>query len=112
MKNAMGLVALFLLGGSVCLRAQTPPATRAIGAVTAIDAAAQQITIKTDAGAEMKLALKENTSYMRVGLGEKDLKNAVKIALSDIGVGDRVLARGAAGQDNSSLAATSIVVMS
>jgi len=49
---------------------------------------------------------------MRVGLGEKDLKNAVKIALSDIAVGDRVLARGAGGQDNTSLTAASVVVMS
>src|SRR3954470_9780835 len=54
---------------------QSPPA-RAIGAVTAIDAPSGQITIKTDAGAEMKLTLKENTSFMKVGLGEKDLKNA------------------------------------
>ena len=106
----MYLMALVLLGGCALLRAQAPASGRAIGAVTVIDAAAQQITIKTDAGAEMKLALKGNTSYMRVGLGEKDLKNAVKIALSDIAVGDRVLARGAAGQDTS-LTATSIVVM-
>jgi hypothetical protein len=107
----MYLTALVLLGGCALLRAQAPASGRAIGAVTVIDAAAQQITVKTDAGAEMKLALKDNTSYMRVGLGEKDLKNAVKIALSDIAVGDRVLARGAAGQDNASLTATSIVVM-
>jgi co-chaperonin GroES (HSP10) len=80
--------------------------------VTAVDAGAGQITIKTDAGAAMKLTLKDNTSYMRVGLGEKDLKNATKIALSDIAVGDRVLARGVAGEDNASLAATSVVVMS
>src|SRR6185503_934827 len=59
-----------------------------------------------------KIALKGNTSYLRVGLGEKDLKNAAKIALSDIAVGDRVLARGAAGEDNTSLAASSVVVMS
>jgi hypothetical protein len=80
--------------------------------VTAIDAGARQITIKTDTGADMKLILKDSTSYMRVGLGEKDLKNATKIALSDIAVGDRVLARGAAGEDSTSLAATSVVVMS
>jgi hypothetical protein len=111
MNNAVYMATLVLLGGCACLQAQSPASGRAIGAVTVIDPAAQHITIKTDAGAEMKLALKDNTSYMRVGLGEKDLKNAVKIALSDIAVGDRVLARGAAGQDNTSLTATSIVVM-
>jgi hypothetical protein len=109
----MYLASLVLFAGCcVRLNAQAPASGRAIGAVTAIDTTAQQITIKSDAGVEMKLALKDNTSYMRVGLGEKDLKNAVKISLSDIAVGDRVLARGAAGPDNTSLAATSVVVMS
>jgi len=41
----------------------------------------------------------------------KDLKNAAKIALGDLAVGDRVLARGKAGADAASLTATSIVVM-
>ena len=112
MKHAVNMASLVLLAGCVSLYAQAPAASRAIGAVTAIDAAAQQITIKTDVGPEMKLTLKDDTSYMRVGLGEKDLKNAVKIALSDIAVGDRVLARGAGGQDNMSLTAASVVVMS
>jgi hypothetical protein len=112
MRNAVYLASLILLAGVALLDAQAPSASRAIGAVTAIDAAAQQITIKTDAGAEMKLNLKDNTSYMRVGLGEKDLKNAAKIALNDVAVGDRVLARGAAGTEGASLTVTSVVVMS
>src|SRR6266567_63121 len=46
MKHAMYMAALVLLGGSVCLRAQAPASMRAVGAVTVIDAAAPQITIK------------------------------------------------------------------
>jgi hypothetical protein len=100
------------MAGVAQLRGQAPAAGRVIGAVTAIDAGSSQITIQTDAGAGMKLEVKENTSFLRVGLGEKDLKNASKIALADVAVGDRVLARGAASADGASLAATSIVVMS
>ena len=112
MKSPMFVVSLILLAASVRpLAAQAPAAGRAIGAVTAIDAAAKQITIKTDAGAETKVALQDSTSYQRVPPGEKDLKNAAKIELSDLAVGDRVLARGKAGADAASLTATSIVVM-
>ena len=105
------MVSLVLLVACLGPLAAQAPAGRAIGAVTAIDVAAKQITIKTDAGAETKVALQESTSYQRVPPGEKDLKNAARIALSDLAVGDRVLARGKAGADAASLTATSIVVM-
>ncbi len=111
MKSPILMVSLVLLVACLGPLAAQAPAGRAIGAVTAIDVAAKQITIKTDAGAETKVALQESTSYQRVPPGEKDLKNAAKIALSDLAVGDRVLARGKAGADAASLTATSIVVM-
>jgi len=106
----MYLALLLFPVACLCPLAAQPPAARAIGAVTAIDAAAKQITIKSDAGAETKIALQDSTSYQRVPPGEKDLKNAAKIALSDLAVGDRVLARGKAG-DGGAMMATSIVVM-
>jgi len=111
MKSPILMVSLVLLVACLGPLAAQAPAGRAIGAVTAIDVAAKQITIKTDAGAETKVALQESTSYQRVPPGEKDLKNAAKIALGDLAVGDRVLARGKAGADAASLTATSIVVM-
>jgi Cu/Ag efflux protein CusF len=111
MKSPILMVSLLLLPACLCPLAAQAPTGRAIGAVTAIDAAAKQITLKTDAGAETKIALQDSTSYQRVPPGEKDLKNAAKIALSDLAVGDRVLARGKAGADAASLTATSIVVM-
>src|SRR5262249_61625089 len=41
----------------------------------------------------------------------KDLKNAAKIDFSDIGVGDRILARGRVADDQKSIPATSVIVM-
>jgi hypothetical protein len=102
-KTFIMLALLWIAGCAPFSSAQAPVNVRVIGAVTAMDAIAKQITIKTDSGVETKVALQDNTSYLRVPPGEKDLKNAAKIAISDIEVGDRVLARGDP--------ATSIVVM-
>ncbi|MGI8991941.1 MAG: hypothetical protein ACR2I2_20475 [Bryobacteraceae bacterium] len=64
-----------------------------IGEVTAIDPGAKQLTLKTDAGTPATVLLDEKTLYLKVPPGEKDLKKAAKIALSDVAVGDRVAAR-------------------
>ena len=91
--------------------AQTP-AGRAIGAVTSIDTGNRQITIHSDAGADVKISLLESTSYLRVAPGAADLKSAVKISPADIAVGDRILARGPSGPDSGTMTASSILVMS
>jgi hypothetical protein len=108
MKNALGVLSLILLAGTSHVNAQGP--ANHVGVVTAIDLGAKQIKIKTDAGAELSVALQDRTNYLRVG-ADLNLKNATKIAVSDVAVGDRVLARGALSEDKASLAATSIVVM-
>jgi hypothetical protein len=108
MKNALGVLSLILLVGASHSSAQT--AANHVGVVTAIDPAAKQIKIKTDAGAELSVALQERTNYLRVG-ADLNMKNAAKIALGDVAVGDRVLARGALSEDKATLTATSIVVM-
>jgi hypothetical protein len=92
--------------------AQDANAGRALGVVTRIDAAARQVVLKTDAGAEVTVALAASASFRRVAPGETDLRNAAVIALTDIGVGDRVLARGKSAADQKSVEANLIVVMS
>ena len=73
--------------------AQTPPtASRIVGEITAVDAAKKQIQVKGDDGANYDVVIDDNTSYLRLPLGEKDLKKATKIAFSDVTVGDRLLA--------------------
>src|SRR2546426_525494 len=81
-----------------------------MGAVTKIDADSKTLMLKTDAGAEVMVMLLPTVSYRRVAPGETDLRNAATIALSDVGVGDRVLARGRA--ENQMVSAALIVVMS
>lgn len=82
-----------------------------IGEVTTIDLAAKQMTIKTDAGSLITASLSDATLYMRVPPGEKTLDKATKIAATDVGVGDRVFARGKVSDDRKSVPARILVVM-
>ncbi|MBI1872258.1 MAG: hypothetical protein HYS05_00025 [Acidobacteria bacterium] len=82
-----------------------------IGEVTATSPAAKQIELKMDAGGSITVILQENTVYLRVPPGETDLKKAVKITPADIGVGDRVYARGRLAEDPKSIPALAVIVM-
>ena len=91
--------------------APVPAAGHAVGEVLANDASQQRITLRTDQGETLAVKLDPKTAYLRVPPGEKDLKNAARIQLADIGMGDRVLARGRLSDDRKSLFAASVMVM-
>lgn len=69
------------------------------------------LIIKTDAGTIVNATLDGKTTYMRLAPGEKTLKNAAKITFADIAVGDRVWARGKVSEDQKSVAALALIVM-
>jgi hypothetical protein len=94
----------------VCL-AQEAAAGRALGAVTKIDAAARQITLQTTTG-EVAVTVDAKAKVLRVAPGATNLTNAAAIELTDINVGDRLRARGRMTDDQKSLAALEIVVIS
>jgi len=98
-----------LCATTVCAQ---PAATNTVGVVSKIDAAERQIVLKTDAGAEVTVSLQPTASFRRVAPGENDLRNAATIAITDISAGDRVLARGKPSDDQKTVAATLVVVMS
>jgi hypothetical protein len=89
--------------------ASSPQAARAIGVVTQIQAGS--LTLRTDAGPEVQVQLPEGVTVLRVPPGAKDLKTAAKIPASEISPSDRVLVRGHFSEDQKSLEATSVVVM-
>ena len=115
MKTSISRLVLVTLSAAAftaaTLTAQTPLSST-VGVVTAIDAAAREILVKSDAGAEVRLTLAEKASFRRVAPGETDLRNAATIALTEINPGDRVLARGKPSDDQKSVTATLVVVMS
>src|SRR2546425_12548987 len=69
--------------------------SRIVGEVTVVDKAARQVTIKTDTGESITIVTNEASSVLRLPAGETSAQKATKITLADIGVGDRVFARGA-----------------
>ncbi len=83
-----------------------------IGAVTAIDQTAAQITVKTDAGASVNVTVNERTIYRRLPPGQTSLTNAEAITSADVKVGDRVLVPGGAAlADGSAGPARQVIVM-
>jgi len=109
---AAGTLLLVLSGAVSTLGAQqasAPSATRAIGAVKAISGTT--ITLAPDSGPAVSVTVQPATRVVRIAPGEKTLKNAVPIQLTDIQVGDRILIGGKLSDDKSSLAASTVVVM-
>jgi len=83
----------------------------AIGEVKSIDAAAKQLTIKTDAGSMVTVTLSDKTTYKKLAPGEKTLANATDLTFADLGEGDRVMARGTVSDDHKTVPALQVIVM-
>jgi hypothetical protein len=118
MKKALTVFALALLVLSLGAGAQAQTddpaitATRVFGKITEINIPAGQMTVKTDAGSVVVANLSEKTTFERMPVGETDRTKAIKIALSDITVGDGVYARGYVASDRKTVPAQQIIVVS
>jgi len=80
---------------------------KAVGTVKSISG--NSIVLTTDGG-EVTITLADSTRILRASPGQTDLKSATPIQVSDIRVGDRLLAIGPSGEGNS-LAASTVIVM-
>jgi hypothetical protein len=69
------------------------------------------LVLTSDAGAEINVDVRDSTKIARISPGQKDLKDAQTIALTDLQIGDRVLVRSKAGDDPKTFSATTIVAM-
>ncbi|HYY97475.1 MAG TPA: hypothetical protein VE642_02735 [Pyrinomonadaceae bacterium] len=78
--------------------AQTPAAKptrqRVIGEVTAVDASANGVTVRTDAGETVAVTTDDKTTFRRLPPGETSLDKATPATFADVRVGDRALAVG------------------
>ncbi|MBA2341040.1 MAG: hypothetical protein H0V88_11635 [Pyrinomonadaceae bacterium] len=88
-----------------------PSQTRVLGEVASIDAAANRITVKTDAGATVTVILSEATKYMRIPAGETSVSKAVASSIAEIKVGDRVYVPGRISEDGQAIPARTVYVM-
>jgi hypothetical protein len=82
---------------------------RPIGVVTKLQAGS--LTLHTDAGPDLLIVLADGVSFLRVPPGATNLNTATKITMNDISSGDRVLVRGRVSEDQKSIIATAVIVM-
>jgi len=88
---------------------QTPAAARPVGTIKSISGNA--ITLTTDAGSDVTVQVQDATKLVRIAPGQKDLKEATPIQLSDVQPGDRILVRGKLAEDGKSVVAASVIAM-
>jgi len=118
-KKLAAHIVLFALAGllpgiprvSAQTPAQTPPATplaRANGDVTLVQPG--HLTVHTDKG-DVQVNLPDGVRILRVPPGSKDLKSAEPIDVPDIAAGDRAIVSGHFADDQQTINATRIIIM-
>lgn len=119
MSKGVSFAARILISVGMCLSAVPvafaqaagqSSAIRPVGVVTELKPG--KLTLHTDAGTEMTVVMPEGTTVLSVPPGAKDLKSATPLKVDDINLGDRVLVRGTVSDDQKSVAAKSVIVMS
>jgi hypothetical protein len=112
------LILSLLLVAAAAAYAQTPapsPATQisgVIGEVKTIDAATNQMQVRSDSGVIAMVGINDKTQYKRMALGAKSLTGATDVTLADVGQGDRIWARWRPGTDQKTTPAAQLVIMS
>jgi len=85
--------------------------TRLSGEVKSIDTTGNRLLLATKSGTQVTVMVDEKTVYLRVPPGETTLAKALAISLSDVTVGDRIVARGRVAEDRKSVPARQVIVM-
>ena len=89
--------------------ASSSPSIRPIGVITKLQVGS--LTLHTDAGPDLLVEIADGVSFLRVAPGATNLNTATKITVNDINSGDRVLVRGRVSEDQKSIIATAVIVM-
>jgi Domain of unknown function (DUF5666) len=109
LRGAILLFAGLLPLAAVAQDAATPAAKpmTVLGTVQALSG--NTITVKSDAGAATQVTVQDGARLLRIEPGQKTLAGASPFSLSDLQVGDRVMARGSMNAQE--LAATTLVAI-
>lgn len=83
--------------------------SRHIGTIKSINGTA--IILTPDSGPDVLVTVQPATRLLRIAPGQKDLKSAAPIQLQDLQIGDRILVGGNPSENDASVLATTIVVM-
>ena len=92
MMKALAFTTLgVLLVGLAPVMAQTVVPKAVVGTVEGFQAESAEIHVKPDAGETVSLKITSATQVLRVAPGEKDLKKAEPMKITDVASGDKVL---------------------
>jgi len=86
-----------------------PAIFKVVGTIKTIHGS--NLIVTSDNGAEASIEVDGSTRIVRVQLGQKDLKSATPLKVSDLGPGDRVVVRGTPPIDGNSVHASLIMAM-
>lgn len=117
-SSKSALLVSLLLVAAVAAFAQTPSPSPAaqisgvIGEVKAIDAATNQMQVRSDNGVIATVGINDKTQYKRMAPGAKSLTGATDVTLADVGQGDRIWARWRPNTDQKTTPAAQLVIMS
>jgi len=88
---------------------QNPATAHPVGAIKSISG--NTITLTIDAGIDVTVQVQDATKFMRIAPGQKDLKDAAPILLTDLQMGDRILVRGKLADDGKTVLAASVIAI-
>lgn len=84
---------------------------RPLGVLQSVEDAGKKLVLKTDAGPVLQVVVDDTTKVLKVKPGETTLNGASPLQLSDLAAGDRILVRGTISEDQKSIPAKQIIVM-
>lgn len=84
-------------------------AAHPVGTIKSISG--NNIVLTTDSNGDVNVVVQDAAKLVRVEPGQKDLKEAVPIALKELLAGDRILVRGQLGEDGKTVLATAVIAM-
>lgn len=85
------------------------PVVRPLGTIKTISG--NDITLTTDAKADVNVTVKDGARIVQVEPGQKDLKGATPVKLQDLQAGDRILVLGTNASDGKSVLASVVILM-
>jgi len=105
---------MFAIGSLAVAQAPQPPLSGApvkpVGTVKAISG--NNVTLATDSGPQLEVAIQDSTRILRTLPGQKTLQGATQMQLQDLKVGDRmVVAHGTTAPDGKSMEAAVVYIM-
>jgi hypothetical protein len=108
---ALATIAIVALASKASAQAASGSANsaRPVGTIKSISG--NNIVLTTDNSGDVSVVVQDAAKLVRVEPGQKDLKEAVPIALKDLLPGDRILVRGQLGADGKTVLASAVIAM-